>query len=134
MLCINRYPQRYVDACRLAMEAQLAAYREMSKAAGAKAASFEPLFFNNLALVLDRCFVHRARGAEGTDGNPLNEVRMLCNAILENEGLMAADKTIKYDAAKSVTKIALGQPVRLTEANFAPLSRAFFAEMEKRFV
>jgi hypothetical protein len=38
--------------------------------------AFEVLFFNNMALVLDRYFVHRLRMVTGKDGNPLNEVEM----------------------------------------------------------
>jgi hypothetical protein len=86
------YTKDHVNSCRSKIEAQLAAYRVLTGAArekagdsSASAATFEPLFFNNLVLVLDRFFVHRARGLEGKDGNPLNEVRMLCDSILQTE-------------------------------------------------
>jgi hypothetical protein len=52
--------------------------------------------------------VHRARGLEGKDGNPLNEVRMLCDSILQKDGVMTADKTIKFDPAKSVLRLQPG--------------------------
>ena len=39
---------------------------------------------------------------EGKDGNPLNEVRILCNSMMNNNNKMCADKTIKFDSAKSV--------------------------------
>ncbi len=35
---------------------------------------------------------HVMRGKEGKDGNPLNEVRMLCNSIMENDGKMAEER------------------------------------------
>jgi hypothetical protein len=70
MLGVNRYPEEYVNDCRSSMESQLAAYRALRAAAGGKAAgraaassalaSFEPLFFNNLVIVLDGYFVHRS--------------------------------------------------------------------------
>src|SRR5467141_894755 len=102
------------------MESQLAAYKRLVTAAREKTGagksafnsaddSFEPLFFNNLVLVLDAFFVHRARGMEGKDGNPLNEVRMICNSILR--GLMSADKTIKYNPAKSILKLQVGDEI-----------------------
>jgi hypothetical protein len=63
MLCMNSYKQDYIDECRSSMESQLAAYKTVLTTARAKAgtdnaalnsaiASFEPLFFNNLVLVL----------------------------------------------------------------------------------
>jgi hypothetical protein len=72
--------------------------------------SFEPLFFGNLVLRLECCcFVHRAGGSEGKDGNPLNEVRMLSNSILQNGGVLTADKTIKYKPETSVLKLKIGE-------------------------
>jgi hypothetical protein len=140
MLCVNTYTKDYVNSCRSKIEAQLAAYRVLAGAArekagdsSASAATFEPLFFNNLVLVLDRLFVHRARGLEGKDGNPLNEVRMLCDSILQKDGVTTADKTIKFDPAKSVLRLQPGDEIRLSEADFVRLSNAFFAEIAAKF-
>ena len=69
--------------------------------------SFEPLFFNNMVLVLDNSFCHRQRTMELKDGNPPNEVRVLCNSISENNGIMAPDKTIKLNPAKLVRGCSL---------------------------
>jgi len=89
MLSVNRYAQAYVDECRARAVSQLESYPALASAArdhsGAGEAavssaieSFDAAFFNNLVLVLDMHFCHRARGPEGKDGNPLNEVRVLC--------------------------------------------------------
>ena len=136
MLCVNKYPQAYIDECRSGMEAQLAAYCALAAAAKGKAAveTFAPLFFNSLVVVLEGCFVHRTRGIEGKDGNPLNEVRMLCNSILQHRGVLTADKSIKYSSAKSVTKLEIGAEIKLTEAEFIALLHAFFAEIGSKFV
>jgi len=73
MLSINQYPKDYIAACRDKMDAQLAAYRKLIKTADTKSVdAFAPHFFNHLVLVLETNFVHRARGREGKDGNPLN--------------------------------------------------------------
>jgi hypothetical protein len=144
MLSVNTYAKDYVDDCRARMESQLAAYRTLVTASGAKTgtgksglasaiAAFEPLFFNNLVLVLDAFFVHRARALEKKDGNPLNEVRMLGNSILQNHGVMSADKTIKYDPSKSVLKLQIGEQIKLTEPDFVRLLKACFAEIEAKF-
>src|SRR5262249_23516673 len=87
--------------------------------------AFGPLFFNGLVVVLDGCFVHRSRTIEGKDGNPLNEVRMLCNSILQHRGVLTADKTIKYNPSKSILKRQVGDEIKLTEADFVLLCTAF---------
>lgn len=131
MLAANTYPQAYVDACRRLMDAQMAAYKALKP--GAPASAFEALFFTNLILALDRMFMHRTRAREGKDGNALNEVRMLCDSILENGGILAATKTIKYDPAKSTLGIAVGSEIKLTQSDFARLAKAFFAGIEAKF-
>ena len=96
--------------------------------------AFEPQFFNNLVLVLDTLFVHRTRALEKKDGNPLNDVRVLSNSLLQNEGVLLADKTIKLDAAKSVLGYRVGDEIRLNEADFHGLSTAFFSEIESKYL
>jgi len=104
MLGESNYSQEYVDDCRKKVAAQVAAYRRMAKAAGPSTAleAFEPVFFNNMVLVLDTFFTHRLRGKEGKDGNPLNEVRVLCASLMSNGDVMTADKTIKMKPETSV--------------------------------
>ena len=74
--------------------------------------AFAPLFFGNLVVVLDGYFVHRTRAIEGKDGNPLNEVRMLCSSILGHDGVLAADGTIKYKPEASVLGLAVGKATK----------------------
>ena len=141
MLAVSTYPQDYIDACRSRMEAQLAAYKILTSSAHkdeaparrSAAESFEPLFLNNLILVLDAYFVHRTRAKEGKDGNPLNEVRMLCNSILRHDGVLSADKTIQYKPETSVLKLRIGDEIALDETQFQLLFDAFFAEIQLRF-
>jgi hypothetical protein len=70
--------------------------------------AFEATFFNNMVLLLDYLFVHRLRTVEGKDGNPLNEVRILCNSMLLNDNIMTADKSIKLSPEGSVLKYRVG--------------------------
>jgi hypothetical protein len=105
----------------------------------------EATFFNNLVLILDDLFVHRLRTVEGKDGNALNEVRVLCNSILNNRSVMTADNVsameafaglsaIKLSPAKSVLKYQAGDEIKLNDANFPRLCQAFFAEIERKYL
>ena len=138
---MKKYPKDYIAACRARVDADLRAYRDGVGKAATK--EFEARFFNDQVLLLDYMFVHRLTGIEGKEGNPLNEVRVLCNSVLLNRGKLQVDKLpgwpnsagsgIKLPPEKSVLKLDVGDEVRLTEADFARLSKAFFAELEKRF-
>jgi hypothetical protein len=142
MLGVSTYSQDYIDACRAAVDAQLAAYADLASASasataagdGAAIAAFEPRFLNHMILALDFYFCHRLRGKEGKDGNPLNEVRVLGNSIMHDGAVLTADKTIKLRAATSVLGLEYGDPIRLSADDFARLAAAFFAELERRFV
>ncbi len=74
------------SGCRTQVAAQLASYRKVLAAKPAGIDAFEREFFNHMILALDHYFMHRLRNMEGKDGNPLNEVRMLCNAIMGEQG------------------------------------------------
>ena len=86
-----------------------------------------------MILALDHFFLHRSRNMEGKDGNPLNEVRMLCNAIMENKDRMSADRTIRYKPDMSILKFRDGDEIRLNADDFARLSAAFLEEIEKKY-
>ncbi len=68
---------------------------------------------------------------EGKEGNPLNEVRVLCNSILLNGGKFQAEKLpgwpdsagsgLKMPVEKSVLKLKNGDEVKLSRADFVRL-------------
>jgi hypothetical protein len=62
-----------------------------------------------------------------------NEVRMLCDGIMENEGRMSARKAIRYKPETSILKFKAGDEIRLDADDFARLSAAFFDEIEKKY-
>jgi hypothetical protein len=128
MLGVSTYPQEYIDSCRAAVQAQLAAYEQVR---GTEA--FEPLFLGHMVLALDHYFCHRLRGREGKDGNPANEVRVLCASIMEGGGRLVADKTIKLKAATSLLHHEVGDEITLTVDDFRLLADGFFAEIEARY-
>jgi hypothetical protein len=139
MLAVTSYPEVYVQLTAAKVEEQLAAYAALAAAvkgnakAEAALAAFAPGYFNSMLLALDHHFMHRMRGAEGKDGNPINEVRMLVDSIMENDGVLKANSTIKYKAEKSVAGMAVGQTIALDAATFERLANAYVAEIGKRF-
>lgn len=142
MLAANTYPKDYVAACRTNIDRQLSAYRKLVKVVQGQqpdaslqntASAFDLLFFRNLIVVLDAMFVHRTRAREGKDGNPLNEVRMLSESVLNSGGVLAANSTIKYNPSKSVLGLSVGDEIQVGEPGFKKLAQAFFAEIEAKF-
>src|SRR5438477_35847 len=121
MLGMKKYSQGYIDECRSRVESGASAYRKLIAAAKKHSddealtsaiQNLEAAFFNNLLLALDYSFVHRLAGVEGKDGNPLNEVRILCNSMLLNHGTLTksypwphasalGDKSIKLSPENS---------------------------------
>ena len=143
MLSVKKYDQTYIDACRKRVDAQVSAYRHLlstARANGANGAasfdaaitSFDHAFYNTLVLTLDYSFVHRTRMLELKDGNPLNEVRVLCNSLL-SDGVFTADNAIQLDPAKSVLGYRPGDEIKLNDADFVLLAEAFFGEIEAKF-
>jgi hypothetical protein len=138
---MKKYTKDYIVACRERVDADLHAYRDGVGKTASK--EFESRFFNDQVLLLDYMFVHRLTGIEGKDGNPLNEVRVLCNSILLNRGRLQIDKLpgwpnsagsgMRLPSEKSILKLEVGDDVRLSEADFVRLSKAFFDELEKKF-
>jgi hypothetical protein len=143
MLGRKDYTQEELDQAKTTVRQQLAAYKKLAKAldgagddpeARAALEALEPLLFNNMTLVLDRYFVHRLRMVTGKDGNPLNEVELLADSLMNNGGELRGNNVIKYVPGESVLKLELGERIRLSAAEFERLSKAFFAEIETRFV
>jgi hypothetical protein len=54
--------------------------------------------------------------------------------MMNNNDEMCADKTIKYDSAKSVLKYKVGDEIKLNEAGFLLISKAFFTEIESKYL
>jgi hypothetical protein len=143
MLGRKDYTQEELDQAAGAMSQQLAAYKKLLSAlmgatddpqVAAALEGFEPLLFNNMTLALDRYFVHRLRSTTGKDGNPLNEVELLADSLMNNGGELRTNNVIKYSADESVLKFNPGDPIKLSAADFERLSKAFLSELDTRFV
>src|SRR5713226_2538765 len=128
MLGMRNYTKEYIDACRSRVDSDLSAYRSLVAAAKPNG-PFEAAFFNNMLLILDYLFVHRLPSTDGRDGNPLNEVRVICDSMLNNNNLMTSgtvskasqmrfNKAIKLSPEKSVLKYQVGDEIKLNEVGF----------------
>jgi hypothetical protein len=141
MLGRNSYTQEELDNAKASVARQQAAYAKLAKAVDATSDpkakealdAFEPLLFNNMTLVLDRLFVHRVRNVSGKDGNPLNEVELMTESLMNNDGVFQGNNVIKLVPEKTVVKLNIGERIALTAAQFDRLAKAFFAEVEARF-
>jgi hypothetical protein len=143
MLGRKEYTRVELERAEALVERQLAAYDALVEAiadggsnpkADAALKAFEQVVFNNLTLALDRFFVHRLRVSAGNDGNPLNEVELLTDSLINNGGHLRGNKVVKYDPTSSVVGLELGDTIQLTAVQFRSLARAFLAEIERRFV
>jgi hypothetical protein len=129
MLGRNTYETEELENARSAVKKQLADWR----AAGA-GGDLETTYFNSLVLVLDRYFVHRVRNVSGKDANPLNEVEMLTESLMNHGGVLQASTVLKYQPEGAVLGLEIGDEIRLSADDYERLSAAFLDELEKRFV
>jgi hypothetical protein len=145
MLGMRNYTQEYIDRCRSRVDSDLSVYKNLVAAVKNNSATnetqlnsaivaFEAVFFNNMVLLLDDFFVHRLRTIEGKDGNPLNEVRVMCDSMMSNNNIMSEDKSINLSPAKSVLKVQFGDEIKLTGADFLLICKASFAEIESKYL
>jgi hypothetical protein len=127
VLSVSSYPQEHIDACRAWAEQATAALR---RATPQDAAVLGP----SLVLALDAWFVHRARGKEGKDGNPMNEVRVLCAAIVDHGGTLTPPSGIRLRPATSVLGLEPGPEVAVDADGFARLADGFLAAVQRAYV
>ncbi len=86
-----------------------------------------------MTLVLDRFFGHRLRMVTGKDCNPLNRVEVICDSMMNNDGILRGSKVIKLVPEQTITTPNVGDPIRLSRKDFAHLSSDFFTEIEQEF-
>ena len=87
-----------------------------------------------MTLALDRYFVHRIRPVTGKDGNPLNEVEVICDSLMNNNSVMGKLNAIKLVPEQSVMKLQVGDPIEFNAEQFERLAAAFFDELKSRFL
>ncbi len=134
MLGRNSYTTAEIAAAHTMVERQLTSFRTVASQAGdtTSVSALQPVFFNTALLALDRLFVHRVRTVTGKDTNPLSEVEMLVESLLDNDGALREIKVIRYDPDKSVLGLQIGDRIALTADDFEELSAAFLKDVEQK--
>jgi hypothetical protein len=130
MLSVKKYSKEHVSFCKKKIQNDVKIFESQKL----RSSDFERAYFNNLVIVLENMFIHRMRGQEGKDGNPLNEVRMLSSSLLLPQGKLKADSTIKYLPEKSVTKSKVGSAIEIKGDVFKELAAKFFKEIESKYL
>jgi hypothetical protein len=70
----------------------------------------------------------------GKDGNPINEVELLSDSLMNNGGVRRGNSVVKLVPDQTVTKIGIGEQIALDDAQFERLAWAFLADLEAKFV
>jgi hypothetical protein len=140
MLGRKNYTLDEFDHGQAAIREQLSVYKKLAgeissdHTSQSALAEFEELFFNTMTLMLDRLYIHRLRIVSGKDCNPLNEVELICDSLIDNDGIFRAGNVIKYIPEKSVLKLKVGDRIHISRAGFERLSAGFFTELESKFL
>ena len=142
MLGRKSYMREEIDAARATVQRQQAAFAALSDAVAASGdvkaqaalEAFDGPFFDDLVLALDRPFVHRLRGTTGKDGSPLNELELLVDSLIGNDGVLRGINVIAYVPEESVTHLHIGDRIQLSRRDFERLAHGVFAELEEKFL
>ena len=141
MQSVNKYPENYIHECKEKVEVQIQLYKnllaKLKKQEDVRldkaVIAFETHFCNNMVIVLDGLFMDRSRTVELKDGNPSNEVRMLCASIKTNNNNFILDDGIRYTPDKSILKLKFGDEIKLSIHDFLLLSSAYFTDIASKF-
>ncbi len=123
----QNYPQEYVDYCQQQIESQISEMRDMPPVP----TPFAQRLAAHLVIVMDACFAQRVRGVDGKDGNPLNEVRVLAQSLMQGSTVME-DSSVTWEPDKLVLGLAIDDDIELSVKDVDRLQQAFFAEMHDK--
>jgi hypothetical protein len=137
MLGRKTYTQEELDAATRTIERQLSTWRALAAAVGAsgdedaRAAleAFAPGYFNDLVVALDRPFVHRVRTVAGKGTNPLNELELLADSLMTNDGVLRTGTVVRYEQDAAVVGLADGERIALDEDAYDRLAHAVVEQL-----
>ena len=123
------YTSDEIEACRDSCDALLAVWA----ANDVQDSTLESLVFVHAVIVLDAWFAHRDRDLEGDGGNPMNEVRVIADSIVDNDAVLRVQGPITWVAERTVLRLAVGDPVEVTANGFERLAAAYIAAIEATY-
>jgi hypothetical protein len=126
----NSYTSDELESCRDNADALLAAWQ----ANEVEDTTLENLVFNQAVVALDAWFVHRLRTMEGQDGNAMNEVRVLADSIVANDGVLRVAGAIRWEADRTRLGFAVGEEVLVTADGYERLAAAYLDAIGDTFV
>ncbi|HEY2480364.1 MAG TPA: hypothetical protein VGI17_16745 [Solirubrobacterales bacterium] len=124
MLPRTGYDRHYVAHCR---ESVGAAVEELRRVGAGSVA------WNQLVVALEHWFAQRIPKVEGRDGNPLNEVRVIAESVIEHGAVMTVPRGIKLRPDTSVLGLEEGDEITLDGDAVERLFDAFLAEVEEKY-
>jgi hypothetical protein len=66
--------------------------------------------------------------------DPLNEVEMLCDGLINNDGILRENNAVKMIPDESVVRIQFGERIQLTSDEFERLATAFLSDLRRKFL
>ena len=125
----STYSADEIESCRDNCDALLAAWG----ANDVEDSTLESLVFGQAVVVLHTWFGHRHRGLEGDDGNPINEVRVIADSIVDNDAVLRVEGPITWVPERTVLHLAVGDEVEITANGFERLTAAYLAAIEATY-
>ena len=125
----SSYTSDEIESCRDNCDALLAAWG----ANDVEDSTLESLVFGQAVVVLHTWFGHRQRGLEGDDGNPMNEVRVIADSIVDNDAVLRVEGPITWVPERTVLRLAVGDEVEITANGFERLTAAYLAAIEATY-
>jgi len=136
MLAQGTYDADYIADCRAQVESDIAAFDSASvenEGDDHAVDDLEVSYFGALLLALELRFVRRER-EPGAKVGALDEVRLVADSLMTNGGRLLEPDGFTLDPASSVLGLRPGDDIVVRYADFVRLSRAFFAELESRYL
>lgn len=124
------YTADELGSCRDAADALLAAWQ----ANDIEDETLENLVFSQAVVALDAWFVDRAPELEGEDTNPMNEVRVLADSVIANDGVLRVRGPVRWVPERTVLRLAVGDDIVVGADTYERLVAAYLGAMSDTFV